>query len=541
MSEGAEAGDEAGIDRAASGDLVLDLPPGRERPGGFVQFDVADVKEAIALAERFRVAGKYRYFRGQRDARWEVTSSFGRADAAGRLKAREEIGAFAAWVRGAERLVPYLADDDKIIAAAQHHRLTPTTFIDFSTDPAVAGWFATEEGVLVPAIIEPRVTGNRAETAAGQLLGWRCPCIALHQFWILGQEGAIYMVDPDEVGGFFEAMTRSGPVLRFLQVEVSNLWRLQAQSGLFLEAQRDIAPIWLFDRIIFAQTGAGPAIERRRIYPDRRSHLEQMIDDYRLQRTGELALEDLIEASRRGGVLDLNVEHPSGDRMPELDLTPLKSPWGAGPDEPWPVVDIESMPPSWSVERIKANPAELADLVATRRNSTDLLMVNPDFPRRNGTAQAAVDSLWEGLRPHPYSAEQIATSLSSLIRLLEIFGDHPLGSGRSHGLEAERLMADPVEIEMGIAGGGATRAFVGSSELWGALSGEVRTRLLLEQPVAGSALMGILGQFYGATLDLFDPHALVDLFASSVVPWQVATQRRPLCFSPTHLKTLGRP
>jgi hypothetical protein len=39
--------------------------------------------------------------------------------------------------------------------------------------------------ILVPAIIEPRVTGNRAETAEGQLMGWRCPCIALHRFWIL--------------------------------------------------------------------------------------------------------------------------------------------------------------------------------------------------------------------------------------------------------------------------------------------------------------------------------------------------------------------
>jgi len=227
--------------------------------------------------------------------------------------------------------------------------------------------------------------------------------------------------------------------------------------------------------------------------------------------------------------------------MPELDSVPLAQAWIAGPDERWSVIDTESMPPSWHIERIKANPSDLADLIAARRSSTDLLVVDPDFQRRNGTAQTALHCLWEGLRPHPYSAKQIANSLSALTQLLDIFGDYPLDNGKCHKPEAEGFMADPIEIEMGIAGGGATRVFVASSELWGALSGESRTRLGLEQPVAGSALLGILREFYGATLDLFDPHALVDLFARRIVPWQVATKRKLLCFSPVHLTTLGEP
>jgi hypothetical protein len=481
--------------------LFPTFPLGREMPGGFVQFDVADVEQAISLAERFKAAQKYRYFRGQRDARWMVTSSFAREDAAGQRRARDDIGAFAAWVRRAESVVPYLADDDKIIAAAQHHQIAKTTFIDFSTDPVVAGWFATDGGVP-------------------------------------GQEGAIYLVDPDEVASIFKAVTHSGYVLRFLQSDVPNLWRLQAQSGLFLEAQCDITSIWPLDRIVFAQTGAVPSIERRHIYPERRSHLEQMIENYRLQRTREAALRDLIDST---GVAHFNVEHPLGDRTPALALRQLDRQWSAGPDERWAAVDIQSKPTSWSTECIKANSSELADLVAARRNSTDLLVVDPDVPRRNGTAQAAVNILWEGLRPHPYSPRQIATSLSSLMRLLDVFGDYPLDNGKSHRSEAERLMTDPIEIEMGIAGGAATRAFVGSLELWRALSGETRTSLGLVHPVDGTALMEILGQFYGATLHLFDPHALVDLFASTIVPWQVATKRSPLCFSPVHLKSLGRP
>jgi len=248
VSGNSGADGESGTDTAGSTAAPSDLMAGREMPGDFVQFNVGGVEEAVALACRFKAGGRYRYFRGQRDATWPVTSSFARQNPADRVRARDEIGAFAGWVSGAGRLVPYLTTDDKIIAAAQHHQITHTTFIDFSTDPVVAGWFATDGGVK-------------------------------------GEEGAIYLVDPDEIGGIFEAISRSGPVLRFITPDVPNLWRLQAQSGVFLEAQCNIAHIWPLDRIVFPQTGAMPQVDRRRIYPDRRSHLEQMIEDYKRQRT----------------------------------------------------------------------------------------------------------------------------------------------------------------------------------------------------------------------------------------------------------------
>jgi hypothetical protein len=47
-----------------------------------------------------------------------MASTFGRLNAAGREKAQEGIQAFAEWIYGARELVPYLSDDDRIIAAA---------------------------------------------------------------------------------------------------------------------------------------------------------------------------------------------------------------------------------------------------------------------------------------------------------------------------------------------------------------------------------------------------------------------------------------
>jgi hypothetical protein len=168
-------------------------------------------------------------------------------------------------------------------------------------------------------------------------------------------------------------------------------------------------------------------------------------------------------------------------------------------------------------------------------------VVSPDIARANGTTQAAVNQIWEGMRPHQFSDKQIAVSILSLIHLLDVLGDSNLGDGNCHRLAAKQLMIDPVEIEMGIASGSATRTFVASLDLWRALSEDGRCRLGLVQPATGNELMNILGTFHGATLNLFEPQILIDLFASIIVPWQVATKRSPICFSPHYLTVLGKP
>ena len=105
---------------------------GRPMPGGFIQYGVPDLMTAVALAADFKAGGHYKYFRGQRDARWQVVSSFVRANEADRAKAVTEFGAFYSFARGAQHLVPYLQNDDALIATAQHHGLALTNLIDFT-------------------------------------------------------------------------------------------------------------------------------------------------------------------------------------------------------------------------------------------------------------------------------------------------------------------------------------------------------------------------------------------------------------------------
>lgn len=469
-------------------------------PGSYVQFDVENIDEAVALAERFKAAGSYRYFRGQRDSTWSVQSSFARLDEARRQEEIRKFEQFYQWVKESVELLPYLQDDDGIIATAQHHGIAATTFIDFSSEPEVAGWFATDGAVV-------------------------------------GDHGAIFMINPDEVSAIFEAMTKRGIALRFLHPDVANLWRLQAQHGLFLEAHTDVERIWPLDRIVFPQTGRPPKIERRRIYPDRQSQLEQMIDQHLTLKKRQEAFRSLIET---GNIAFVEIGEAPDLLPPDLETPGLPEDFARTPDERWAAMDLDSPPPRLAVEEAQACPA-LEHLIQTRRASTDLILIDPDLPRRNGTLQAKIDRLWSGMRPHPYDAGQVASAIRSLVRFDRIFGDFPLDAGTSPEEAAPQLLEDPFEIEMGIAGGGATRACISAARLWSALTPAARELLGFPAMPTGGKLMGALGRYYGKTLPLYEPTALIDLFADEIVPWQVVTRRNPVVYWPKHITSLGLP
>ncbi|CAO3358002.1 FRG domain-containing protein [Azospirillum melinis] len=478
---------------------------GQDMPGGFVQYDVQDVDEAVALAEYFKAIGKYKFFRGQRDASWKIQSTFARLDEAGRQKAIADFSAFCEWVNESPELVPYLNSDNSLIATAQHHGIAATTFIDFSTEPSIAGWFATEGASIY-------------------------------------DKGAIFMINPDDVYDIFESLSKTGIRIGFIEIEVANLWRLQAQHGLFLEAQTDIERIWPFDRIVFQQTNIPPKIERRRIYPDRRSHLEQMIDQHVLLKKRQLAFQELMKRNNgRGKILHMEISNESDIDSRGLKKENLPGNWSSGPNEVWSAMDIESTPPTLSISQINNDINLIKNTINLRRNCTDLVIINPNTRHRNGTVQDIINALWAGMRPHPYNAEEISRSTFELLRFERIFGDFPLDHGLDPGKVAPQLLNDPIEIEMGIVGGGSTRAYIDGPRLWSILSLDARIHLGLGEPTTGSAVLGALDPYNGNTLHFFDPSALLNLFVEVIVPWQVVTRRNPIAFSPMHINTFGRP
>lgn len=461
-----------------------------ESPRGYTQIEVRDVREAVEVAEALKADGTYALFRGQRDERWHVVSTLGRLSADRRMDEVVKLARFRAWATEAAAIVPYLADDDALIAAAQHHEVAATHFIDLTTEPSIAAWFATDGGVV-------------------------------------GDTGAIVMIDPSAVEGVFAAISESDVVLRFLRPDVANLWRLQAQSGIFLEANVDVDMIWPFDRIVFPQDGTPPDIARGRIYPEHRSHLEAMIDQYREEDLRSRGLHDLI-SSTNACVVDIRgpVEDGAGPGSDVLET--------ARPDERWADM-VHLAPPSMSEAELQHGGPGLEALIATRRRSLELLTVRT----ADVGLDACLSAAWTGMRPLSYSNARVAAGLAELVRLRRLFRSVPEAFNDARLLP--QLMEDPIEVQMGIVGGGATRAWLAADDLWKAFTDRTRERLGGEKRPDGERLMELLDPFYGRTLKLFDPIALEHLFATRIIPWQVATERAIVAFWPKHIDSLGRP
>ena len=95
---------------------------------------------------------------------------------------------------------------------------------------------------------------------------------------------------------------------------------------------------------------------------------------------------------------------------------------------------------------------------------------------------------------------------------------------------------------MAVSGGSSTRAFVSSGRLWAALRQDAKARLGFETcPQDPEALQDGLQPAYARPWQNFDEDAMLELFVDEIIPWQIATLRNPIVFSPTQVLTLGRP
>lgn len=466
---------------------------GRLAPGGFIQYDAPDLTTAVALVADFKANGHYKYFRGQRYARWKVVSSLVRADAAGRAKAMRDFEAFYSFAREAPQLLPYLQDDVSLIATAQHHGLALTNFIDFTESPEVAGWFASD--------------GANS-----------------------GENGAIYLVDPEAESAFSIA----GSGLKFIHLDVPNLWRLQAQAGLFLEAQGAFDHIWPLDRIVFPHGSAHSAIQRRHIYPDRKSALELALDQYLLTQARRTSLGEVMRnfEAGRGIVLQLEPEEEHKEEVPLL----APPAWRAGPNERWAGMDVDAAPPS--LARSGISQESMIALVNERRNCTNLVKICDDD---TGKLVRLVDLVWSGMRPHPYSSGHIARAIVATHTLYVGFEGVDMRNGLEQRRIASELLGPSIEIELSTSGENAARAFVRLDSLLKCMKKEARA--------GGSPGDGDIDVFIKAALkshwnrpgQIFEGVPLVELFADEIIPWQVATGGDPIAFSAFHVLTLGRP
>lgn len=519
-------------------------------------FQVANVDEAIKLAIQFKKQGKYKYFRGHADASWKVISTYSRKNFSTdqQLDHRKSLARFFDFCRSHDSLNYLLEAEyaDHSFAIMQHYGM-PTHYIDFTRDPAIAAFFATDGDDI-----------KRGQSA----------CIIC-----LSQQNI------NRVNSLFDharLQDKNLPLDFLIEIDVSNLWRLQAQQGVFLFLpDPGIEKYVTFDKIVFPYTGPVADPPRKMIYPARKSALEILLDSYfdneQKLISGRLFRKLFEEISANNPNTSYTEADDPLDTM-HKNLKPGTKPhpsWTAEEKSKWRARKIELWHDVQSAYTFEVNAALFKDdpLVACTRLCVQLeAEMEKGKLSRNQLVDFSVKGeldfeqdvklfllrclkvCWDGMRTLPYTNEEVATSLSNLALIFINAYQSGLrgwlyGSEYNKELYRHLLMEDHFLIEMGGLGrGDSSRAVVSRHYLSEAFRDD-----LVDVVAAGHRKL-VQFRYDNAKLILqiildpewlFDFNKLKDLFVKEIIPTQVYLRsnndKNPIFFTPVQLTALGLP
>lgn len=194
--------------------------------------------EALDYCRDLARSGGADLFRGQSHDWPVIAPSLFRGQADTRAKARALLDEFQEWAEIVPQMATYHGSKEAITAIAQHYGI-PTPFLDLTNEPEIAELFAC---------------GPIDNADAG--------------------DAVIYCFSGENL--------RSLLSFSLVEIDVINLWRLQAQQGLFLEycdrAELDEIRSMAI-RVHFPRRSITPS-ELVRLYPVRKSALEIVIDQW---------------------------------------------------------------------------------------------------------------------------------------------------------------------------------------------------------------------------------------------------------------------
>jgi len=255
-----------------------------------------DFRSALQLADELQLSGEYDLFRGQRHT-FDIQPSILR-DGADKEVAANKLNEFAGWVHNIPDLHSLHDDPESILAVAQHYGIA-TPLLDFSYSSRIAGFFATDGGI---------------EGDTGTII-----CLNKKRF-----------IDSwDDINR--KHREQEGFVLtQILEIDVTNLWRLAAQQGVFLRCH--VGPDFLemfsfFLHIYFPQQGGIQVLDRNEVYPREKSHLEVLLDQYFLidsyperERQMEEFFGQVITVPEDSMTRDI-ASHFKGNKLPSHDAS----------------------------------------------------------------------------------------------------------------------------------------------------------------------------------------------------------------------------
>ncbi len=488
---------------------------------------VDSVEDAVRAAEQLQRSGRPYWFRGQAKD-WPLRSSLVRVTAENRDLVLEKIARYEGWVKHTPGLENLAANTDAAIAVAQHYGL-PTNFVEFTTLPEIAGFFASEKA--------------SSETT---------PDLA-----------CIICLDVEDFKEFWQPLAERYRPPEFLELTVPDLWRLEAQHGRFLFCPYDnVERLYDFDRILFHNTHPLGSVAREDVYPERKSHLEILLDQYFMNER----MIDAERAWRPEGVKQIVIEAPTSGCDPDVfpKGLPEHPSWAAGALRQWLELRAELfnnartavnfrilVPDPRDKPRLVTEISgqllhDLFKLVGIRSKLVGWqVQVKADYRLpRDFESQLALRlaRLWDGLRRLPYNDTDISLGLGLCVALAAALGgDFRNPDARHWERAAADCLEEPVELEFGAEDGSYSRGYASAAGLTGAIRPDILSYMAgpWRNQLAGN-VRGIL-QTAWTPKKTFDHELLTPLFAREIAPYQVLARDTAIFYSPARLVSLGLP
>ncbi|MBO9706997.1 MAG: FRG domain-containing protein [Caulobacter sp.] len=453
-----------------------------------MDYHVENGEAALKLCREILQRGEAQLFRGQTHDWPRLIPSLFRSAGEDRETAVMELEAFSEWAANAPQMATYWQNPEAIVAIAQHYAIA-TTLLDLTDDPEIALLFS-----------KPQADSK-------------------------GGESVIYCFDE-------EALHRLDG-LHLIRIDVHNLWRLEAQSGLFLEFHKEELGEVLrasATRIYFPSETLSAA-ERTRLYPVRKSALEVVIDQWLYRRELEQLLGTISENMQFNVTLRRHSYRGAfrWRQPPELEASWIKGELG------WVFPNVESLsvasdPIVISIPLpIFDSSKNVLDQISTFiRNSIENIASQSRFfcfevelpPNKShlaGSVGTLLNRCWDGIRQLPYRDEDRISCLALtaallLARTMEIEGVDKW---------PEQLFGELEILEAAPIGGHIEAGVVSKTDLIAAFSNEHHDRFTAYMRRKATTDPLFLMNYIVDHWMLFDFNRFQRLFVCQLVPTMI--------------------
>lgn len=308
------------------------------------------------------------------------------------------------------------------------------------------------------------------------------------------------------------------------------------------------------DRIVFPWSGP-PAYPRREdIYPKHKSPLEHRLDElFLIERTREsnAFLRKMAEEGTLPFII-YNVDSRT-PYMPECFTENLQrlDDWSEDSLAPWRNIEPQEFPVGFSFSRrlaLRRSPGSPSlrsqmetAISAVLRQDRDARskpidwQVTLDDELANEESDAALRSVWNGMRHLPYTNKQVVSAMAVTTELVIDILDVRYPSRDRH---LENWFADAVKVDFGNGANIGSLGYCSGVSLMSALAASWRQKLVdpNEELTANDSL-----KLTHAPYLMFEFSKFVDLFAEQVIPSQIALKRDHFVFNPSELTAFGIP